>query len=84
MSTTTRQSKRRRSVDLSPHTLGILSTAANKRGTSTKRFMEKSLVELAEAYDDATTYACLCEAEPEGLEMASREEQAAFEKKYGL
>lgn len=84
METTTRQSKRRRSIDLSPHTLSILSTAASKRGATTKRFMEKSLVELAEAYDDAATYARLCETEPEGLEMASEEEQEQFRKWLGL
>ena len=81
---TTRQSKRRKSIELSPYTLGILSNAASKQGTTTKRFIEKSLVELAEDLDDAATYARLCEAEPEGLETASEEEQAKFREWLGL
>ena len=81
---TARQSKRRRSIDLSPYTLGILSSAASKQGTTTKRLMEKSLIDLAEDLDDAATYARLCETDPEGLEMLNEAEQDAFEKKYGL
>ena len=81
---TARQTKRRRSIDLSPQTLGILSSAASQQGTTTKRFIEKSLIELAEDLDDAATYARLCETDPEGLEDASEEEQTKFREWLGL
>ncbi len=35
-------------------------------------------------YDDAAVYKHLQQTDPEGMEMLSEEEQAAFEKKHGL
>ena len=57
---------------------------AASRGTNLKKFIETSLDEMVEAYDDAATYRYLCQTDPEGFEMLTDDEQAAFEKKYGL
>lgn len=84
METTLRRKKRRKTIELSPATLKLLSGMASGRRTTVKRLIEKSLEEMAEDYDDAVTFEYLCRTRPEGLEMASEEEQAAFEKKYGL
>ena len=84
METTTRTPKRRKTIELSPATLHSLSGIASGRGTTVKRLIEKSLEEMAEDYDDVITFEHLCKTHPEGLEMVSEEEQAAFEKKYGL
>ena len=84
METITRTSKRRRNIDLSQHTLGLLSAAAKQHRTTTKRFIEKNLANLAEDYDDAATYARLCQTDPEGLEMADETEQKEFRKWLGL
>ena len=57
---------------------------AASRGTNLKKFIESYLDELVEANDDAAVYRYLQQTDPEGMEMLSDEEQAAFEKKYGL
>ncbi len=49
-----------------------------------KKFIESSLDEIVESYDDAAVYRYLQQTDPEGMEMLSDEEQIAFEKKYGL
>ena len=80
---TSRVSKRK-VIDIKPDTFRGLSVIAASRGTNLKRFIEDSLDELVEAYDDAAVYRYLCQTEPEGLEMVSEEEKEAFEKSLGL
>lgn len=80
METALRRTKRRKTIELSPATLQSLSGIASKHGTSVKRFIEKSLEEMAEDYDDAITFEHLSKTRPEGFEMASEEEQAEFRK----
>ena len=75
---------RRKVIDIKPDTFRGLSVIAASRGTNLKRFIESSLDEIVESYDDAAVYRYLCQTEPEGQEMLSEEEQTAFEKKYGL
>lgn len=75
---------KRKVIDIKPDTFRGLSVIAASRGTNLKKFIENSLDELVELYDDAATYKYLCQTEPDGFEMLSDEEQAAFEKKYGL
>lgn len=74
----------RKVIDIKPDTFRGLSVIAASRGTNLKRFIELSLDELVESYDDAAIYRYLQQTDPEGMEMLSEEEQAAFEKKYGL
>ena len=74
----------RKVIDIKPDTFRGLSVIAASRGTNLKRFIEDSLDELVEAYDDAAVYRYLCQTEPEGLEMVSEEEKEAFEKSLGL
>ena len=75
---------KRKVIDIKPDTFRGLSVIAASRGTNLKRFIEDSLDELVEAYDDAAVYCYLCQTEPEGLEMVSEEEKEAFEKSLGL
>ncbi len=75
---------KRKVIDINPDTFRGLSVIAASRGTNLKRFIEDSLDELVEAYDDAAVYRYLCQTEPEGLEMVSEEEKEAFEKSLGL
>lgn len=75
---------KRKVIDIKPDTFRGLSVIAASRGTNLKHFIEASLDEIVEAYDDAAVYRYLCQTDPDGLEMLSDEEQAAFEKKYGL
>lgn len=88
MEATVRKSKKpamhRKVIDIKPDTFRGLSVIAASRGTNLKRFIELSLDELVESYDDAAIYRYLQQTDPEGMEMLSEEEQAAFEKKYGL
>ena len=75
---------KRKVIDIKPDTFRGLSVIAASRGTNLKRFIEDSLDELVEAYDDAAVYCYLCQTEPEGLEMVSEKEKEAFEKSLGL
>lgn len=49
-----------------------------------KLMTREELNEIVESDDDAAVYWYLCQTVPEGMEMLNEEEQAAFEKKYGL
>lgn len=75
---------RRKVIDIKPETFRGLSVIAASRGTNLKRFIENSLDEIVESYDDAAVYRYLCQTDPEGLEMVSKEEKEAFEKSLGL
>lgn len=81
---TAKSPMRRKVIDIKPDTFRGLSVIAASRGTNLKKFIESSLDELVESYDDAAVYRYLQQTDPEGMEMLSDEEQAAFEKKYGL
>ncbi len=74
----------RKVIDIKSDTFRGLSVIAASRGTNLKRFIESSLDELVESYDDAAVYRYLQQTDPDGMEMLSDEEQEAFEKKYGL
>ncbi|MBQ1797185.1 MAG: hypothetical protein IIZ88_05445 [Prevotella sp.] len=74
----------RKIIDLKPDTFRGLSVIAASRGVNLKKFIESSLDEMVESYDDAAVYRYLQQTDPEGMEMLSDEEQKAFEKKYGL
>ena len=58
--------------------------AARQRKAAWERETERELRMIAEDLDDVLTFEYLCKTQPEGLEMASEEEQAAFEKWLGL
>jgi len=75
---------RRKIIEIKPDTFRGLSVIAASRGTNLKHFIETSLDEIVEAYDDAAVYRYLRQTDPEGLQMISEEEKVAFEKKYGL
>ena len=81
---TSKPAMRRKVIDIKPDTFRGLSVIAASRGTNLKHFIESSLDEIVEAYDDAAVYKYLQQTDPEGMEMLSEEEQAAFEKKYGI
>lgn len=80
----TKQTMHRKIIDLKPDTFRGLSVIAASRGVNLKKFIENSLDEMVESYDDAAVYRYLQQTDPEGMEMLSDEEQKAFEKKYGL
>ena len=82
--TTSKPAMRRKVIDIKPDTFRGLSVIAASRVTNLKHFIESSLDELVESYDDAAIFRYLQQTDPEGQEMLSDEEQAAFEKKYGL
>ena len=82
--TTSKPAMRRKVIDIKPDTFRGLSVIAASRGTNLKHFIESSLDELVESYDDAAIFRYLQQTDPEGQEMLSDEEHAAFEKKYGL
>ena len=82
--TSAKPALRRKVIDIKPDTFRGLSVIAASRGINLKRFIESSLDEIVESYDDAAIYRYLCQTEPEGQKMLSEEEQTAFEKKYGL
>ncbi len=83
METTTSTSKRK-IIDIKPETFRGLSVMAAQKGTNLKKFIENFLDELVESGEDAVIYKYLTQADPAGLEPASKEEQKAFEKKYDL
>ena len=80
----TSRSFKRKVIDIKPDTFRGLSVIAASRGTNLKHFIETSLDEIVEAYDDAAIYRYLCQTDPEGLEMVSEEEKEAFEESLGL
>ena len=80
----TKQTMHRKIIDLKPDTFRGLSVIAASRGVNLKKFIESSLDEMVESYDDAAVYRYLQQTDPEGMEMLSDEEQKAFEKKYGV
>lgn len=82
--TTSKPAMRRKVIDIKPDTFRGLSVIAASRGTNLKKFIERSLDEIVESYDDAAIYRYLQQTDPEGMEMLNDEEQTAFEKKYGL
>lgn len=81
---TSKPALRRKVIDIKPDTFRGLSVIAASQGTSLKHFIESSLDELVESYDDAAVFRYLQQTDPEGQEMLSEEEQAVFEKKYSL
>lgn len=82
--TTSKPAMRRKVIDIKPDTFRGLSVIAASRGTNLKKFIERSLDEIVESYDDAAIYRYLQQTDPEGMEMLNDEEQTAFEKKYNL
>ena len=85
MKVTERISKpKRKIIDIRPETFRGLSVLAASRGTNLKKFIENSLDEIVEAYDDAAVYKYLCQTDPEGLEMVSEKEKEEFEQSLGL
>ena len=82
--TTNKSDVHRKVIDIKPDTFRGLSVIAASRGINLKKFIENSLDELVEAYDDAAVYRYLCQTDPEGMEMVSEEEKNIFLKKYGL
>lgn len=82
--TTSKPAMRRKVIDIKPDTFRALSVIAASRGTNLKKFIERSLDEIVESYDDAAIYRYLQQTDPEGMEMLNDEEQTAFEKKYDL
>ena len=82
--TTSKPAMRRKVIDIKPDTFRGLSVIAASRGTNLKHFIESSLDELVESYDDAAVYRYLRQTDPEGLEMVSEEEKEMFEKSLGL
>ncbi len=75
---------RRKVIDIKPDTFRGLSVIAASRGTNLKHFIESSLDEMVEAYDDAAVFRYLCQTEPDGLEMVGEDEKAEFLKELGL
>lgn len=85
MEATARTSKtKRKIIDIKPETFRGLSVLAASRGTNLKKFIETSLDEIVEAHDNVAVYNYLCQTDPDGFVMLTDEEQAAFEKKFGL
>lgn len=81
---TAKPALKRKVIDIKPSTFKGLSVIAASRGVNLKRFIESSLDEIVEQYDDAAVYRFLQQSDPEGMEMLSDEEQSAFERKHGL
>lgn len=81
---TTTNSPKRKIIDIKPETFRRLSIIAASQGTNLKHFIEKSLDEFAETYNDTVMYRYLCETYPEGQSMASEEESNAFLKELGI
>ena len=77
----TKQAMHRKVIDIKPDTFRGLSVIAASRGINLKKFIESSLDEIVESYDDAAVYRYLQQTDPEGMEMLSDEEQTAFEKR---
>ena len=71
---------KRKVIDIKQDTFKGLSIIAASRGTNLKRFIETSLDELVESYDDSEIYKYLSTHHPEGLEVADEKEKQEFEK----
>jgi hypothetical protein len=82
--TTNKSDMHRKVIDIKQDTFRGLSVIAASRGVSLKKFIENSLEELVEAYDDAAVYRYLCQTDPDGMEMVSEEEKNIFLKELGL
>lgn len=71
---------KRKVIDIKPETFRELSIIAASRGTNLKRFIETSLDELVESYEDASMYNYLKANDPEGLNIVDQKEKQEFEK----
>lgn len=74
----------RKVIDIKPETFQGLTVIAASRGTNLKHFIETSLDELVDSYNDSMLYSYLRRTEPDGLEKVSEEEKVEFEKMLGL
>lgn len=77
MSTTT---SKRKLIDLPEDTFRNLSIMAAAEGKSLKAYIESLLISEAKTMSDEDIYNQLVKSAPDGKEIASAEEQQAFEK----
>lgn len=77
-------SLRKKTIEIPDYILRDLAVKAKTKGVSLKKYIEHILINDAEDIDDEKTYAYLSQTRPEGHTMLNDEEQAAFEKRYGL
>lgn len=77
-------SLRKKTIEVPDYILRDLAVKAKTEGVSLKKYIENILINDVEDTDDEETYAYLSKTRPEGLIMLNDEEQAAFEKRYGL
>jgi len=75
---------KRKVIDIKPDTYQGLTIIAAKRGINLKHFIEMSLDELVDTYEDSMVYARMCQSDPEGMEMVGNDEKLEFEKRLGL
>ena len=75
---------KRKVIDIKPDTYQGLTIIAAKRGINLKHFIELSLDELVDTYEDSMLYAHLSKSDPEGFEMIDNNEKLEFEKRLGL
>ena len=71
-------------IELKPEVHDYVASVAQSQHTSVKRYIERAIEDMMENIEDAAIYKYLCETDPEGQEMVSEEEQAAFLKELGL
>ena len=71
-------------IDIKPDTYRELSIIAASQGVNLKHFIETSLDDLVETYEDSLVYGYLYKTDPEGFEMIDNSEKLEFEKKLGL
>ena len=81
---TSKPSRKRKVIDIKQETFLGLSLIAASRGTNLKNFIETSLDEIVELYDDEKIYKYLRKTDPEGLKAVSEEEKLDFEKRFRL
>lgn len=68
------------SLNVEPGVFDVLNILAEKKGQCLKSYLESVITEQADDAAEAELYKWLVKTEPEGLEILSDEEQAAFEK----
>ena len=83
-SPTSRQDSHRKLIDNPTDVFSTLSVKAASLGMNLKNYIEQLLVQEANEMEDAELYKYLVSNRPDGKVMLSEEEQADFERRYGI
>ena len=83
-SATHKPESHRKLIDIPSDVFSTLSVKAASVGMNLKNYIEHLLIQEANEMEDAELYKYLVSTRPEGKVMLSEDEQADFERRYGI